>query len=87
MMQVLQPILAPVSSPVWYEDFVSTTQPLNDSSEASVSTSPVHANVPPVEQPTQANDSSFQPKFEPVFASTSNNQETSIRKSSRVTRI
>ena len=48
MTQVLQPIPAPLSSPVLYEDFVSTTQPVNSNPETHSSSEP--------EQPTNNND-------------------------------
>ncbi|GKD31371.1 retrovirus-related pol polyprotein from transposon TNT 1-94, partial [Tanacetum coccineum] len=41
--QVLQPISAHVSSPIWYEDFVSTTQPLP---QASAHGSPINVYMP-----------------------------------------
>ena len=85
MTQVLQPIPAPLSSPVWYEDFVSTTQPVNYNPETHSSSEP--------EQPTNDNDEQPEeevpvaqsvPEFEPVFGTNSDAQNQGTRKSSRV---
>ncbi|PWA98774.1 peptidase family M48 family protein [Artemisia annua] len=84
---VLKPIPAPVSSPVWYEDLVTPTQPMNqqtpvpDSSlPESSTTSPIPNDVEPVVEPVVEQSI---PTFEPVFGTTSNTQSEGVRRSSR----
>ncbi|PWA57052.1 hypothetical protein CTI12_AA412910 [Artemisia annua] len=87
MLQVLQPMPAPITSPLWFEDFVSTTHPVNEPSEPAHDThdaSPVHDSAPTMEQPTQVEEPSLTTEVPPSFAPATTVQDTGIRRSSRV---
>ncbi|GKA72567.1 retrovirus-related pol polyprotein from transposon TNT 1-94 [Tanacetum coccineum] len=85
MAQVLQPIPAPISSLVWYEDFVNTEQA---SPQSNAPICLVHDPTPTsphgTKQAPSNDDPILEPEFEPVLVPNTTLQPKATRKSTRV---
>ncbi|GKB75452.1 retrovirus-related pol polyprotein from transposon TNT 1-94 [Tanacetum coccineum] len=66
MSQILQPIPAPVSSPIWYEEFVDTEQ-VNNYTTPVLEPDVTHDSHSMSEQTTASDDLNPEPEFEPVL--------------------
>ncbi|GKA34367.1 retrotransposon ORF1 [Tanacetum coccineum] len=85
MAQVLQPIPAPISSPVWYEDFVNTDQASPQSNALVFLVHyPTLTSPHETEQAPLNDDLISEPEFEPVLVPNTTLQPEATRKSTRV---
>ncbi|GKD93766.1 retrovirus-related pol polyprotein from transposon TNT 1-94 [Tanacetum coccineum] len=82
MSQILQPIPAPVSSPIWYEEFVDTEQ-VNNYTTPVLEPDVTHDSHSMSEQTTASDDLNPEPEFEPVLVPNTPVIPEVTRKSSR----
>ncbi|GJU75734.1 retrovirus-related pol polyprotein from transposon TNT 1-94 [Tanacetum coccineum] len=84
MSQILQPIPAPVSSPIWYEEFVNIEQVTTSSTDSTPEPDAPNSSPSIPEETTTSTDPIPEPEFKPVLVPNTPVQPEVTRKSSRV---